>query len=87
MMGECFIRRYWWIYIVSAQMRVTLIPWLVPFWMSSGVQVWGQAVHVMMRCIVCSSPHRHRVSALSSSPRFFRLSVDIDSAYVRDART
>jgi len=55
-------------------MRATLIPWLVPFWVSSGVQVWGQAVHVMMCCIVCSSPHRHRMSALSSSPHFFKLS-------------
>ena len=55
-------------------MRATLIPWLVPLWMSSGVQVCEQPVHEIMCCIVCTSPHMHKVSVLSSSPHFIRLS-------------
>lgn len=66
--------RYWWIYIIPAQMRATLIPCFVPFWISSGVRVWELTVQVMMCCVVCSFPHTQQVTVLSYSTHFNRLS-------------
>lgn len=48
------------VYIFLALKGATLISSRVPFWMSSEVQVYGQAEHVIMCCIVCSSPAKKR---------------------------